>query len=461
MNNNKRNILIVAGVILASLLLFLGIISSQISGDKIAKNTYVDDVNVGGLTKEDAKEVLDRDYEFKNLKLYLNEQSWEIEPQKFDLHYDIDKSVDEAYNFNREGNFIENIISTTKSNFDTKKYLKLTMAYDEEKLKNEIEVVANDINVDAVDASINITNGIISVNSQVDGLKVNLDETLNNAKEAINNEKFETNILAEVEVATIKKEELEEVDTILGSYTTKFDSSVAGRTTNIRLATERTSNVLLMPGDTFSYNEHTGKRSAENGYKDAPVIVQGVVQEGIGGGVCQVSSTLFNATLYAGLEYINLRNHSIPSSYVEMGRDAVVSDSGLDFSFKNNLTYPIYIKNYVSGNTVTCQVYGSSKDKQNIEISTTTDKVEATPTKTVNDNTLPKGQTKVISSGRKGYTVSTYRSYKDNNGNVLRQEKVTVSTYPKKEQTVAVGTLEVIESVEEVPLSPVEEAVTQ
>ena len=229
---------------------------------------------------------------------------------------------------------------------------------------------------------------------------------------------------------------------MLGTYSTKFDSSVSGRSHNVALAAKSTSDVLLMPGESFSYNKHTGSRTTSNGYKNAPVIVQGVVQEGIGGGVCQVSSTLYNAVLYAGLEIESIKNHSIPSSYVPKCRDATVSDGAIDFIFKNNLKYPVYIKNSVYGNTLTCTIYGSNEDKQKIEILTNTDSVSEAPIKKVDDPTLPKGEEKQLEAGRKGYTVSTYRIYKDNNGNVLKKEKVYVSYYPKKQGVVAVGTME-------------------
>ena len=107
------------------------------------------------------------------------------------------------------------------------------------------------------------------------------------------------------------KKDLENIDTILGSHSTKFDSSVSGRSQNIKLSAQRTSDILLMPGETFSYNKSTGQRTLSNGYQNAPVIVQGVVQEGIGGGVCQVSTTLYNAVLYSGLEIESIKNHSI------------------------------------------------------------------------------------------------------------------------------------------------------
>lgn len=454
MNNQKRKIYTVIGVIFASILLFLGIMCAQISGDKIVKNTYIDDVNIGGLTKSEAIEKLDKNHNVDNIELSYKDKVWNIEPSTVDFSYNINETVENAYKLSRKGSFFENLYLTIKSNFNNKNILDFEVKYNEDKLKEEIENIAKGIDVEVENSTINISGSQINITDEKDGMKVNIDKTIENINKDISKGIFSSDIVVENVEPEIKKEDLKEVDTVLGSYSTKVTGPVTGRHTNIRLATERTSDVLLMPGDTFSYNEHTGLRSAENGYQYAPVIVQGVLQEGLGGGVCQVSSTLFNATLYAGLEYTQLRNHSIPSGYVDMGRDAVVSDTGLDFVFKNNLEHPVYIKNYMSGNTIICQVYGSSKDKQNISISTNTDKVEETPVKKVEDPSLPKGEEKVIDKGRNGYKVSTYRIYKDDNGNVLRKEKVLVSVYPKRQEVVAIGTLEKEEP--EKPADPVE-----
>lgn len=452
MKNKKRKVFTVFGLIFASIVIFLGIICVQINGDTIVKNTYVNNINIGGLTKEEAIKKLNEDNEVESLKLYYEDKKWNIESHKVDFSYDINETVKKAYQINRRGSFFENLSLTIKSNFNSDNKLKFIVTYSEDKLKSEIEKIAKDIDFGVVNAKINVIGSEIIVEEDMDGLKVNIEKTIDNIKENVENGIFDNEIVVEVVNPDIKKEDLQEINTVLGSYSTTVTGPVTGRHTNIRLATERTSDVLLMPGETFSYNEHTGLRSAENGYKYAPVIVQGVLQEGLGGGVCQVSSTLFNATLYAGLEYVNLRNHSIPSGYVDMGRDAVVSDTGLDFVFKNNLDHPIYIKNYMSGNVITCKIYGSSKDKQNISIATNTDKIEDAPIKKVDDPSLPKGEEKVIEKGRKGYTVSTYRIYKDANGEVLRQEKVLVSIYPKRQETVAVGTLEI--QVPEQPEKP-------
>ena len=306
-------------------------------------------------------------------------------------------------------------------------------------------------------ASISIENSKIKIQKDEEGKTLELNKSLNNAIMELEKGNTSINLVVEEIQPDIKDENLENIDVILGTYSTKFDSSVSGRSHNVALAAKSTSDVLLMPGERFSYNEHTGARTISNGYKNAPVIVQGVVQEGIGGGVCQVSSTLYNAVLYAGLEIESIKNHSIPSSYVPKGRDATVSYGSIDFIFKNNLKYPVYIKNSVYGNTLTCTIYGSKEEKKKIEILTSTDSVSEAPIKKVDDPTLPKGEEKQLESGRNGYTVSTYRIYKDNNGNELKKEKIYVSYYPKKQGVVAVGTMDtpVVEEPQTPPVTEV------
>lgn len=451
MSNNKKIIYSLIGTVTAIILLFIATMCSQISRDKIVKNTYINNINISNLTKPQAKLELEKIYNIDNLEFNYMGKSWKVDHKKIDLSYNIDKTIEDAYQINRSGNFIENIIKTIKSNFGNKNQVKLEINYNKEKLKNEIIKIAKDVDQDVEDASISIAGSSVNVKESKSGLKVNIEDTLNNMATKLEKGKGKEELVVAKVEPNIKTEQLQEVNTVLGSYTTKFNSGVAGRSTNIRLAANRTSGILLMPGETFSYNKATGRRTVDNGYKNAPVIVQGVMQEGVGGGVCQVSTTLYNATLYAGLEYVQLKNHSIPPSYVSKGRDATVADGGIDFVFKNNLNYPIYIKNYVSENTVTCQIYGSSKDKQDIQIETNTDSVSTAPVKKVDDPTILKGKEKVLEKGRDGYTVSTYRIYKDKQGNILKKEKVETSYYPKKQGVIAVGTMEksVVPPVEE------------
>ncbi|MGL5348387.1 MAG: VanW family protein [Peptostreptococcaceae bacterium] len=450
MTNIKKRIGIGVAIIICVILALVAIISADINGNKIVKNTYVNDINIGGMDKDQAKEKLEQIYILKNLNLKYSDKTWDLNPKELNVSYSINDTIKDAYNINRDSDLFNNLSETLQSYFGKKNNIQIKLDYSEDKIKENLEKIAEEIDVQVQDAKLNISGSSISVEEEKDGIKLNIDKTFKNILKELESGNVEIDLKVDTVEAKIKKEQLKEVDTLLGSHSTKFKSSVVGRTTNIKLATDRTSDVLLMPGDTFSYNEHTGKRTVENGYKNAPVIVQGVMQEGIGGGVCQVSTTLYNAVLYSGLEFVNIKNHSIPSTYAEKGRDATVTDSGIDFVFKNNYEYPVYVKNYVSGNYVTCQIYGSSKNKQNIQISTSLDGVSSAPIKKVEDPTLPKGEEKELEKGRDAYTVSTFRIYKDSNGNIIKKVKVATSYYPKKQGVIAIGTKE----DEQLPVEP-------
>lgn len=333
MKNINKKIWIVLGIILSVCFIFIGTLTVIINGDKICKNTYINDTNIGELTKEQASEKLKNIYNEDNIEFKYNDKKFIVLAKEIDFYYDIDNTVEQAYGLNRKGSFIDNLKITINSLRGYKNTLKLSINYNKDKLKSYIEGLSKDINVSMKNASIKIENSNIKIQKDEEGVNLQVDESLNNAINELEKGNTLINLVVEKIQPDVKEESLEKVDTILGTYSTKFDSSVSGRSHNVALAAKSTSDVILMPGESFSYNEHTGTRTISNGYKNAPVIVQGVVQEGVGGGVCQVSSTLYNAVLYAGLEIESIKNHSIPSSYVPKGRDATVSDGAIDFIF--------------------------------------------------------------------------------------------------------------------------------
>ena len=335
MKNINKKIWIVLGIILSVCFIFIGTLTVIINGDKICKNTYINDTNIGELTKEQASEKLKNIYNEDNIEFKYNDKKFIVLAKEIDFYYDIDNTVEQAYGLNRKGSFIDNLKITINSLRGYKNTLKLSINYNKDKLKSYIEGLSKDINVSMKNASIKIENSNIKIQKDEEGVNLQVDESLNNAINELEKGNTLINLVVEKIQPDVKEESLEKVDTMLGTYSTKFDSSVSGRSHNVALAAKSTSDVILMPGESFSYNEHTGTRTISNGYKNAPVIVQGVVQEGIGGGVCQVSSTLYNAVLYAGLEIESIKNHSIPSSYVPKGRDATVSDGAIDFIFNN------------------------------------------------------------------------------------------------------------------------------
>ncbi len=149
---------------------------------------------------------------------------------------------------------------------------------------------------------------------------------------------------------------------LLGEFSTRYSVSDRDRTTNLRLAANKVNGTVLMPGETFSYNTVVGERTIAAGYKEAPIYVSGQVVDGLGGGICQISSTIYNAVVYANLDIVERSNHQFVPSYVTASRDATVVYGSLDFKFKNNRNYPIKILVTVSNGVADCKIYGLKQD---------------------------------------------------------------------------------------------------
>lgn len=227
---------------------------------------------------------------------------------------------------------------------------------------------------------------------------------------------------------------------LLGTYSTTFSTSNVNRSTNIRLATQKINGTVIMPGETFSYNQVVGKRTAAAGFKSAAVYAGGEVTTGIGGGICQVSSTLYNSVLLANLEIVERYNHGFNPGYVPAGRDATVSWGGPDFKFKNSRNYPVKIVANVSGGKISIQIFGLKSDNEyEVEIQSYITSYIKYKTIQKNDATLAKGTTKVIQSGSNGCRAVAYRILKQN-GEVISKTLLSQDTYNPHNKIVAVGT---------------------
>lgn len=410
------------------------------SNDKIHENVFIDDTNVGKMTKDKAVNLVKTNHNMENIKLVYNEKIWNLNLQEIDFKLKVDKAVDEAYSIGRRGNYFENIKEILSLKSGNKAVIELHKEYNDNKLSVFLSKVEKDINKEPINASIKVANQKIYVSKDSIGYYLNVDKLKKYIEIAIANEDVkDIKLPVEEKEAEIKYDFLSKVNDLLGEFTTSFNSKVPGRTENIRLASERMNGIVLKPGEEFSFNTATGKRGLEDGFKMAPVIVQGELQEGVAGGVCQVSSTLYNAILYSGLTITERRNHSIPSSYADKGRDATVAYGSIDFKFKNNYDNPIYIENFVSGNNMVSRVYGNYNDKKNIQITTQTTETIPRETEIKEDSTLMKGKERILEKGRDGYKVSTYRNYLQN-GSIIKQELISRSYYPPKKKIILKGT---------------------
>lgn len=158
---------------------------------------------------------------------------------------------------------------------------------------------------------------------------------------------------------------------ILGSYKTSFSAANSARSSNVRLAAERINGTILLPGETFSYDKTIGSRTVANGFKEANVYTNNKVDVGVGGGICQTSSTLYSAVLYANLEIVSRTSHSLPVSYIPAGQDATIAEGSIDFKFKNNTEYPIRINASAGSSTVTCSISGTNIDNTSVKLENT------------------------------------------------------------------------------------------
>ncbi len=243
----------------------------------------------------------------------------------------------------------------------------------------------------------------------------------------------------------------------LSTYTTRYNAGNYNRSNNLELAAKAINGTILMPGETFSYNQTVGERTISAGYKAAGAYAGGKVVQDVGGGICQISSTLYNAVLLANLEVTDRSNHCFETSYVAAGRDATVNWGTVDFQFKNNRNYPIKIETVAKDGITTAQIYGI-KEKTEYEViiqSKITSYIYRT-TKYKNDATLEEGKEIVEESGFDGCNSETYKILKLN-GKVISQTLVSRDTYDPMDRIVIRGTKKIAKPEVIVPVNSGEE----
>ncbi len=278
-----------------------------------------------------------------------------------------------------------------------------------------------------------------TIHPEVEGIDFNVEE----AKNIINSEDKEEYTIPliitkpKITTAQIGSEAFPDM---LASFTTRYDASNKDRTTNLRIACQKINNKVVLPGDTFSYNKTLGERTVAAGYKNAKVYENGEVVDGIGGGICQISSTLYNAVLMANMKVTERRNHQFVTSYVPAGRDATVVYGLTDFKFKNTRTYAIKIKASISNGIATVSIYGI-KEENEYTTSFETKTISTIPftVKYVDDATLSSGKEKIKQKGANGLISETYM-IKSLNGKVISRELLSRDTYSAMQKIILRGT---------------------
>ena len=284
-----------------------------------------------------------------------------------------------------------------------------------------------------------ITQDPVEVHPEVNG--VDFAISIEDAKKMLEENKEEYIIPLKITLPEVTIDDLgrEAFPHLLGTFSTTYSMANKNRVTNLELASEKIDGTIILPGEIFSYNKVVGQRTIAAGYKEAAVYSGGKVVDGIGGGICQISSTLYNAAIYANLEITERSNHRFLTSYVEVGRDATVSWGSVDFCFKNTRKYPIKILSSVKNGVVTLQIYGMREENEyEIVIENKLEEVIPYTTKYVKDYSKDETEEEIKQYGANGAISTTYKITKYN-GAVVSREILSEDTYSPLERIIVKG----------------------
>jgi vancomycin resistance protein YoaR len=383
-------------------------------GSEIYPSVTVGEINVGLLDKKQAYEKVQRYLEAKTggplVVLSVEGEEWPLFAADISAQFDIQHLVDDAYLIAREGNPLQRM----RERYIVMQYGKtipMQMQYDPQKLNAFADKVVAKYNIQPLNASLVITNGLFSVTEHQPGRMVSKELLIDLILQSIHTGLGRiVKVPVEALPPEVVAQDLQSISQEWASYMTEFDPTSLNRTENIILAARAVNGTILKPNDVFSFNQIVGPRATEKGYKDAPVFIDGRLVLGAGGGVCQVSSTLFNAVLLANLEITERSSHYRPPLYVPLGLDATVADNALDFRFKNNTSSYLFIMSEVNDNRILVRIFGHElKERPDVHIMTINKEVLDGETIITQDPQMPLGQQVVDQQEQKGYRVTTIR----------------------------------------------------
>lgn len=246
-----------------------------------------------------------------------------------------------------------------------------------------------------------------AVYTHVIGVDFNIEET-QRIIDSEEKEEYKINLITTRPEVTINDIGLDAFPNLLAEFSTRYDITNKNRTTNLKLASDKINGTVIMPNEVFSYNKTVGKRTIAAGYKEAAIYENGEVTSGLGGGICQISTTLYNAVVQANMKITSRRNHMFTTSYVPAGKDATVAWGSTDFKFKNTRDYPVKIESIVNNGIAKVRIYGLKTENEY-------------------DITI---ETKTIKSTSKNLIVDSYKVYRKN-GEIIKKEKISRDTYKK------------------------------
>lgn len=442
LNINKK-ILITLALILMLIFISVMYFTEEYTNPYMHKGVKIEDIDVSNLSKEDAlkevKSVTDEMIKNKVVNFTYEDISVPVPLRDFGYKLNLEDAINKAYSYGRSDNLFYNYLDIIKG-YIFKKNFVAKADIEDAKREEVILNIGSKIFKKPVDAHPIIKDdGSVTIKESEIGRYMDINE----AKDLIN-----LDILHEdkIELPVYKTEPkiysnyYDGIDKKLGDFETDYSSSIKNRKENIRLAASKFNNMKLNPGDEISFNDVVGEISEKTGFKSATVIVGGEYESGIGGGICQVSTTLYNSLILSDLEITERHNHSRPIHYVDLGTDAAVARGYKDLKFKNNTNNPILILSEANGEKLNFKVLGNGSDRDyEVKIIPQLLGTVSPGVDTIYSDALPEGESTVKESGARGYSYKTYKEI-IKNGEVVDKKEISKSYYLPKDKVVVVGT---------------------
>jgi len=452
----KKKRIILTTMLLFTICLFSMVFNAKVlatsEDEVITKGVYIDSIHIGGMTVAEAKQAVE-DYvdnlKSKEIKVNIDDSSKIVTLGELGYDCKTNNYIEEAIEIGKSGNLIKRY-KELKDVEEVNLLYVLDFNVSDEKIKEFVESKCSEYDIPAANATVTRKNGKFEYTDHSIGKKVEVTETVAAIKASIlegwNQEDIALNATVVDDVPLYTREMVEKCDTIMGTFSTTYTTSSENRAGNLANGAKLINNTVLYPGEVFSAYEKLTPFTTDNGYYEAGAFSNGKVVDSIGGGACQVTTTLYNALLFAELEIVERSSHSMTIGYADLSRDAAIAGTWKDLKFKNNTDAPIVIEVYTVGRAITFNIWGDeTRDTNNRKIKYETVVLEE---KDPGPDVITKDPAQLTTyeittqSAHIGYVTELYKIVYENNIEVSRT-RVNKSIYNSSPRYVTVGTKKV------------------
>lgn len=460
-DNANRLLLGLSAISLVLVMVVMGqffIMESEDPSNVIENGTMINGVNVGGMDYYDAEKLIYDVFKEKSenfsLTLKYKDKTWTFDKDDFKVNSEIHTIIEEAQKRNEIVESYEKQTETLKDLQNDGASVNVAFNYIFVGLDEKIDEIIKEIEIEPVNSEIKFNaqnSNPFEVTEHKNGLRVNKEQLYFDINEQFNKtNNVEVEIKTFEQVADVTKQENLENTTQISTFVTYVSDSTGGRKSNVKKALDCFNGFVVEPNETVSFNKVTGPHTLDNGYKIATIIYNGRYVDGVGGGICQASTTLYNALLLADAEILEVHKHTLPVKYVPLAMDAMVSDYVADLKFKNVSDEPLYIQTVCDSESVRVNIYGKKLDKviktrsETLEtIKHTGDKIVPDTNKEYSDKVLFKGEQYRLTYPRNGYEAKAYVEYYVD-GKKVEEKEIRHEIYKPQNGIV-------VEGVEDVP----------